>query len=278
MALLLQKFAEQERCELEKLSSLEAALHEQQLKRKQDLLQHLLQQQTESDTLIQKVQKEKDSERHKLIDDILKGKPVELYSFCITKLKMFFLFYSAEANAGMIVEKLISLKCGPDPALIEQEHEEQKQLLERLRINHDDLRKRDILAAMTELLEHETKQIEKYNEQRDTTSRTLLEHEVNTNTLLDNLYKTNDRDRMAIVSKITLDEELQKAAFATLIERNDARTWGLVEQVRIVESQLAAMTNCEIERKKLQLDDRMVNILYCMMLLSTVLTISFILG
>lgn len=159
----------------------------------------------------------------------------------------------------MIVNQLISLKSGPDQALLEQEQEEQKQLLERLRINHDDLRKRDILSAMSEMLENETKQIEMYNEKRDNTSKTLLEHESITNRLLDDLFKSNDRDRAAIVSKITLDEELQKVAFATFIEKNDARTWGLIEQVRIVESQLASMTNCEIERKKLQLDDQIVS-------------------
>lgn len=160
----------------------------------------------------------------------------------------------------MIVDQLISLKSGPDPALLELEQEEQKQLLEQLHINHSDLRKRDILAAMSELLESETKQIEMYNEKRDNTSKTLLEHESNTNRLLDDLFKSNDRDRAAVVSRITLDEELQKAAFATFIEKNDARTWGLVEQVRIVESQLASMTNCEIERKKLQLDDQIVSV------------------
>lgn len=64
---------ERERRELEKYSNLEAELHQQQLKRKQDLLQHLLQQQNESDTLIQKMQKEKDTERVRLIDDILQG-------------------------------------------------------------------------------------------------------------------------------------------------------------------------------------------------------------
>lgn len=165
---------------------------------------------------------------------------------------------TAEQNAGMIVDKLISLKCGPDQALLEQEQQEQQQLLDSLRINHSDLRRRDILAAMTELLEHETKQIEIYNEQRDTTSKTLLEHESNTNRLLDDVFRSNDKDRMAVVSKITQSEELQKAVFATLIEKNDARTWGLVEQVRIVETQLAAMTNCEIERKKLQLDGQIV--------------------
>lgn len=158
----------------------------------------------------------------------------------------------------MIVDKLISLKSGPDSALLEQEQEEQKQLLEKLHINYSDLRKRDILAAMTELLEYETKQIGIHNEKRDTTSRTLLEHEINSNHLMYNLFKANDKDRMAIVAKVTQNEELQKAAFARLIEKNDARTWGLVQQVRIVESQLAAMTNCEIERKKLQLNDQIV--------------------
>lgn len=68
------KFMDHERNEFEKYSNLEAALHQQQQKRKHDLLQHLLQQQNESDTLIQKMQKVKDSERQKLIDDILIGK------------------------------------------------------------------------------------------------------------------------------------------------------------------------------------------------------------
>lgn len=155
------------------------------------------------------------------------------------------------------------MKCGPDPALLEQEFEEQQQLLERLRINHGDLRRRDILAAMTELLEHETKQIEIYNENRQNTSKTLLEHENNSNQLLDILFKSNDKDRMAVVLKVTQDEELQKAAFAKLIEKNDARSWGLIEQVRIVELQLAAMTICEIERKKLQLDGQIVGLCFC---------------
>lgn len=157
------------------------------------------------------------------------------------------------------MEQLISLKCGPDQALLDQEEEEQRKLLETLRINNDVLRKRDVLAAMTELLESETKQIELYNEKREFTTKTLLEHESNTNQLLDNLFKNNDKDRALAVLKITQNEELQKAAFATLIEKNDARTWGLIEQVRIVESQLASMTNCEIERKKLHMDDQIVS-------------------
>lgn len=64
---------ERERLELDRYSNLEAELHQQQQKRKQDLLQHLRQQQNESDAMIHRMQKEKDSERVKLIDDILLG-------------------------------------------------------------------------------------------------------------------------------------------------------------------------------------------------------------
>lgn len=78
MSLYFQKFLEQERSGYEKFSQLEAELHQQQEKRRQELLKHLMQQQNESDTLVMKMQLEKDSERIKLIDDILKGKQLNL--------------------------------------------------------------------------------------------------------------------------------------------------------------------------------------------------------
>lgn len=78
-----QKFMERERVEFERYSNLEAELHQQQLKRKQDLLQHLLQQQNESDNLIQRMQKEKDSERLKLINDILLGRCESVMCVCV---------------------------------------------------------------------------------------------------------------------------------------------------------------------------------------------------
>lgn len=64
---------EHERYELEKYTNLEANLHQEQMKRKKDFLQQLLQQQNESDTIIHEMQKKKDVERQKLIDDILQG-------------------------------------------------------------------------------------------------------------------------------------------------------------------------------------------------------------
>lgn len=62
-----------------------------------------------------------------------------------------------------------------------------------------------------------------------------------------------------------LDSDLQKAAVATLLERGDARSWALLQQIRLVEHQLSMLTHIELDRKKLQMDQHMVGVsgFYC---------------
>lgn len=54
--------------------------------------------------------------------------------------------------------------------------------------------------------------------------------------------------------------EIQKAAVGALLERSDARSWGLVQQIRLVETQLAALTTIEIDKRKLKLTDHLVSL------------------
>lgn len=230
-------FIEHERSENERYQNMDALLHQQSQQRKQELLRNLLHQQTETDTLLKQLQQEKDVERSKLIGNILQ----------------------AEESAGGIVEQLLSLKNGPDAALLEQERIEEERLLEQLRIDHAELRKRDILTAMSETLDAESKQIQMYHEQKDAAHRSLLEQESNAAKYETTAVRSTDRERQNVIAMIADDENWQKVAVAKFIERNDARTWGLVEQVRLVESQLATMTQCEIERKKCEMNERVVS-------------------
>lgn len=167
--------------------------------------------------------------------------------------------FTAEENASLVVQHLLSLKNEPDSTLLEQEQREQQMLLEQLHIQHNDLRKQEILSAMSNILAAEAKKIENYQDQRDITARNILHDEFESNELLGNIFLNNDRDRTEVVIKIMQDEDLQKSAVASLITENDSRTWGLVEQMRIVESQLAAMTCYEIERKKFSADEQLVS-------------------
>uniref|UniRef100_A0A182J3G8 Disease resistance R13L4/SHOC-2-like LRR domain-containing protein n=1 Tax=Anopheles atroparvus TaxID=41427 RepID=A0A182J3G8_ANOAO len=227
-----------ERLAFEKDILAESKLHEQQQRKKQVLLQQLLEQQNQNDSQVHKLQQEKQTERERLIDNILKD----------------------EQKSDELVSNLLELKNGPDPAFLEQEREEQQRLLEHLRTQQHDLRKQEILGAMTNLLENEINIIQNFHNQRDQSSRNILEREYETNNLLNNVFLNYDRNRQDVIDQITCDEDIQKSAVAALIARNDSRTWGLVEQVRIVESQLAALTLYEIERKKNNQDDQIINL------------------
>ncbi|XP_052872922.1 E3 ubiquitin-protein ligase LRSAM1-like [Anopheles cruzii] len=232
------KFLERERLAFEKDVLTESKLHEEQQRKKQLLLQQLLEQQNQNDTQVNRLQREKQTERERLIDNIIQD----------------------ELRSNELVNNLLTLKNGPDPAFLEREREEQNRLIEALRIKQNDLRKQEILTAMTDLLENEINIIQNFHNQRDQSSRNLLESECETNNLLNNVFLNYDKNRQEVIDQITVDEDIQKSAVAALIARNDSRTWGLVEQVRIVESQLAALTLYEIERKKSNQDDQIINL------------------
>lgn len=232
------KLLEHERLAYEKDYLAESKLHEQQQKKKQELLQQLLQQQNQNDTTVNRLQEEKQSERQRLISDILQD----------------------EKHSSELVDNLLSLKNGPDPAFLEREREEQERLLEQLRIQQNDLRKQEVLTAMTDLLENEMNVIQNFHNQRDQSSRNILEREYETNNLLNDVFLNYDRNRQEVIDQVNCNEEIQKSAVAALIAKNDSRTWGLVEQVRIVESQLATLTTYEIERKKTNQDDQINNL------------------
>uniref|UniRef100_A0A182R0I0 Uncharacterized protein n=1 Tax=Anopheles farauti TaxID=69004 RepID=A0A182R0I0_9DIPT len=232
------KLLERERLAFEKDMLTESMLHEQQQRKKQVLLQQLLEQQNQNETQVHKLQQEKQTERERLIDDIIKD----------------------EQKSSELVNNLLALKNGPDPAFLEQEREEQQRLLEHLHIQQNDLRKQEILGAMTNLLENEINIIQNFHNQRDQSSRSILEREYETNNLLNNVFVNYDKNRQDVIDRVNFDEDIQKSAVAALIARNDSRTWGLVEQVRIVESQLAALTLYEIERKKVNQDDQIINL------------------
>ncbi|GAB0093840.1 E3 ubiquitin-protein ligase LRSAM1 [Sergentomyia squamirostris] len=230
----VEKFMKLEREALEKNQEIEAKLHMEQQKRREELLKELLHQQTESDQKVFQLQQEKEIDRNRLITDILRE----------------------EERWNGILDELIALRGAPDPVLLELERVEQEKLLEQLRIHESELRKHEILSAMTDLLANEMNRVISYQEQRDETSRDVLAKECESNDILEAVFRNHSNDKRQIVTEINRDEELQKAAVATLISKNDARSWGLMEQLRIVEGQLAVMSRFEIDKKKLATEEQ----------------------
>lgn len=79
---------------------------------------------------------------------------------------------------------------------------------------------------------------------------------------LENILSAQGQVKVELVGRLQKDEELQCAAVGALLERSDARSWSLVHQVSLVESQLAALTAVEMERRKLQMSEQVVCMIY----------------
>lgn len=166
--------------------------------------------------------------------------------------------FTDEESSNLVVNELLTLKKGPDPALLELEDKARDALLEKVHLEQSELRKKEVLAAMSQTLESEFTLIQSYNAGKTDQSRSMLEDETKTNLLLNDMFQSYDKSRSEIIERVHSDEDWQKSAVAALIAKNDARSWGLVEQIKIVESQIAALTNLEIDKKKVN-QDQMLN-------------------
>lgn len=152
----------------------------------------------------------------------------------------------------------MSIKNQLDPVLFEKERIEQEQLLSQLQLEQTELRKQEIIANMAEMLQGELNQVQDYNKQRDIASKKVLEQDAVTYSLLQEVVRNKDMENTSAVASVLENEKLQQAAVAALVAKNDSRSWGLVEQVRIIESQLASVTQNEISLKKLSADEYLV--------------------
>lgn len=71
--------------------------------------------------------------------------------------------------------------------------------------------------------------------------------------------QNQEKSRQDLIIKLRDDEQLQKAVVAALLERSDARSWSIVQQVNLVQSQLAALTSIELEKKNLEINQKIVS-------------------
>lgn len=73
------------------------------------------------------------------------------------------------------------------------------------------------------------------------------------------VLRNKDIEQAELICQLQEDSNLQKWAVTALLERVDARSWGLIQQVKLVEIQLAALTSIEMDRKKLEVDEQVVS-------------------
>ncbi|XP_019766532.2 E3 ubiquitin-protein ligase LRSAM1 isoform X4 [Dendroctonus ponderosae] len=217
---------------------------------KQQLLASISRQQSKLDFKLSQIQQERETDKFRLIEQL----------------------QEVENNADIAIKNLLSISKEPAAQLLEQEREEEEKLLAALNREHDTISKSHVLAAMQDILKQETDMFSKLDKNRIEMSRSILEQELDSGSKLADIFRNQDLQKSNWVAKLMEDNDLQKAAVSTLLERGDARSWGLLQQVRLVESQLGALTNIELDRKKLRMDEHINDLAEKRLNLSRLLT------
>ncbi|KAL6268687.1 hypothetical protein P5V15_001817 [Pogonomyrmex californicus] len=205
------------------------------------LLEDLALQQIQLEQELEKVQQERDTNRARLLSYI----------------------YNAEKEADNVIKEFLrnsEEERQSQAELVEREKQEEMQLLSSCHSEQFMLRTKDTLVAMEKLLEEEmckARKLEEHTKYRDYTTQSLLTLEVRNNDHLAQIVHDQEKSRQDLIDNLRQDEVLQKAAVAALLERSDARSWSIVQQVNLVQSQLVALTNIELEKRKLEINQQL---------------------
>ncbi|XP_065161906.1 E3 ubiquitin-protein ligase LRSAM1-like isoform X1 [Atheta coriaria] len=201
---------------------------------KDKLLAELSYQQEQVNLSLDKIQQVKDAERFKLIEQLKE----------------------TEYAASHAIQQLLQFNTKPPIKLFELEMQEHEELL-RAANEHKEVKNAQILLEMQQILENEANKFTQMDQSRIETTQTILNQEIESNAHVQEILQTIDDRGKQLAVTIQQDEDLQKIAVAALLEKSDVRSWSLVQQVLLVEGQLAALTHIELDRRKLQLDQNL---------------------
>ena len=233
----------------------EIGIHSMLKEHRKKLLEDLALEQSQLLDELQKVQQERNSNSARLLSYI----------------------YNAEKEANNVIKEFLrnsEQERQSQAELLKREKQEEIQLLLSCHSEQFMFRTKDTLLSMEKLLEeelHRTRKLEEYSKHRDYAAQSLLTLEVRNNDHLAQIVQSQERNRQDLVDTLKQDEVLQKAAVAALLERSDARSWSIVQQVNLVQLQLAALTNIELEKRKLEMNQQLNEIAEKRVALSAIL-------
>ncbi|XP_013195456.1 E3 ubiquitin-protein ligase LRSAM1 [Amyelois transitella] len=215
----------------------ENRFHQAARQQRERFLTKVLQEQQELDSEIAKVHEAKEIERQKLIKAI----------------------QDDEKEVECLVMNFIQhdfLK----PEILQQQlaHEqaEHDRLLEITRQNYDNIKKSDILNAMEMLIEEDyciQHSKKTYEDSLMDMKQSILMQEMEGSEKLEELLKAKDQSRTELVQQLMEDEDIQKAIVASLVEKVDARSWSLSQEISLISLHLARLSVIEQEKKKLKI-------------------------
>ncbi|XP_045760973.1 E3 ubiquitin-protein ligase LRSAM1-like [Maniola jurtina] len=215
----------------------ENKIHKANLQQREKFLSKIIQEQQDLDSEIAKVQEVREVERQKLMKAIqMEEEEIE----CLVKN-----FIQIDRLQPEVVQQQLAY-----------EQAEHDRLLEITRQNYDNVRRADILKAMEELIEKDSSiQMYKkyYKDDLNNIKENMLIQETEGAMKLSELLNAKDESRTTLVQTLLEDQDIQKAIVSSLLEKVDAKSWSLNQEISLISTNLARLSVIEQEKKNMQI-------------------------
>lgn len=144
-------------------------------------------------------------------------------------------------------------------AVLEQDRLENEEIFTIKHEELENLRKKEIIEAMTQQLQSEEKHRD-YEKEKDSIHTQLQNEENESNLKLLSMFHNREIDQQILINTLLEEEQFQKQAFEALQLQKDMQHNEIAQQILLIEKELAKLTAAEIKKKDLKIDTE-VNIL-----------------
>lgn len=215
----------------------EHKIHKANQQQREKFLSKIMQEQQVLDSEIAKVQEVREAERQKLMRAIqMEEEEIE----CLIKN-----FIQIDRLQPEVIQQQLAY-----------EQAEHDRLLEITRQNYDNIRRADVLKAMEELIEKDSSiQMYKkyYKDDLNNIKENMLIQETEGAMKLAELLNAKDESRTTLVQTLLEDQDIQKAIVSSLLEKVDAKSWSLNQEISLISTNLARLSIIEQEKKNMHI-------------------------
>ncbi|XP_035217457.1 E3 ubiquitin-protein ligase LRSAM1-like isoform X2 [Stegodyphus dumicola] len=209
--------------------------------KRQKLLQDIAQEQERMENEIMLLQSKKEKERQNLLS----------------------ILANVEDHSAKLIEQLMSLNDRTKSLSRMLEVLEKDRLENELfcikQEEVEQLRKKEILEAMTEMLQCEENQ-RKHEARKFSVVEQLQNDENESYSKLHNLFQEREMDQQILINELLEEEQYQKEAFKALQLQKDLQHQEIIHQIYLIEKELANLTMAEVKKKDFKLNSE-VNVL-----------------
>ncbi|XP_054716280.1 E3 ubiquitin-protein ligase LRSAM1-like [Uloborus diversus] len=204
--------------------------------RRQKLLEDIVQEQERMEGEIMLLQNKKEKEKQNLLS----------------------ILANVENHSAQLIEQLMILNDRTKNidkmlAVLEKDRLENEEMFTVKQEELEQLRKKEVLEAMTEMLRQEEKH-RKYEIEKDSIAAELQNNENESNLKLLNIFQEREIDQQILINSLLEQEQYQKEAFEALQLQKDLRHQDIIHQIHLIEKELSGLTHAEIKKRNLKID------------------------